>query len=231
MSKPLDGRLAAAAALVRSGSVMADIGTDHGYLICHAVASGRSVRGYACDINAQPLERARRTIEGAGLAGTVETVLTSGLRGLEGKGITDIAILGMGGDLIGDILRESAMAKDPALHFILQPMTKADHLRRELYRMGFRMERETAVFSGRFVYSVFSVFYTGKEREADDLFAWTGKVQAGSGDAARAYLEQAAARVQKKAEGLKASGKYSHEAERYALLADKIRCKAKEGRP
>ena len=50
----LTRRLAALYNFVAPGRVVADVGTDHGYLIAELVESGRCPRGYACDINPQP---------------------------------------------------------------------------------------------------------------------------------------------------------------------------------
>ena len=45
----LDSRLSAVASLVRKGSVAADIGTDHGYLLCWLIQNGISPSGIAAD--------------------------------------------------------------------------------------------------------------------------------------------------------------------------------------
>lgn len=218
----LDSRLEAAASLVRNGAVVADIGTDHGLLICHLAASGTSPRGFACDINPLPLENARREIIRQGLEGVIAPLLTDGLNGLEGKGITDFLLLGMGGDLIGELVTRHRWVRDSALRFILQPMTKAEHLRRCLYREGFAITEEKAVISGRFAYTVMAAGYTGEAQEMDDLFAWTGLIGSGQGEAAGEYLRRTAARVRKKAEGLWASGSHEEEAARYDALIKQI---------
>ena len=64
MNRPLklNKRLTAAAEQVRPGAVAADIGTDHGYLACALVLSGRCRKVYAADLNREPLERAEATI-------------------------------------------------------------------------------------------------------------------------------------------------------------------------
>jgi tRNA (adenine22-N1)-methyltransferase len=202
--------------------VAADIGTDHGLLICHLVASGICPRGLACDVNPLPLANARRKILRQGLEDRIEIIQTDGLDGLEGYGVNDFLLLGMGGDLIAEIVLRHDWTRNPALRFILQPMTKAEHLRRVLYREGFALTEEKAVAAGRFVYTVMAAAYTGECREIDDFTAWTGRL-AGQRDADNlAYLARAAARARKKAAGLAHSGKSPEEAARYAALASQI---------
>ena len=58
----LDSRLSSVASLVRRGSVVADIGTDHGYLICWLIQNGISPYGIAADLRKGPLENARNTV-------------------------------------------------------------------------------------------------------------------------------------------------------------------------
>ena len=51
-----------AAAYVRRGSAVADIGTDHAYLPIYLIEKGISPRAVAADINEGPLDRARINI-------------------------------------------------------------------------------------------------------------------------------------------------------------------------
>ncbi|MDR2932160.1 MAG: class I SAM-dependent methyltransferase [Oscillospiraceae bacterium] len=215
----LDDRLKAAYEMVRPGAVVADIGTDHANLICALARSGRCPRGYACDVNAAPLARAAQNIAAQGLSDRITTVLGDGLTGLDSRDVTDILILGMGGELIGEIIGAVPWSRDARLRFIVQPMTKAERLRQSLYREGFEIERETAAASGRFIYSVMQCAYTGIKREIDALFAWTGLLWYNNDAVSRAYLARVAARLRKKADGLSASGSRTDEAKIYHDLS------------
>ena len=57
----LGPRLALCASLVREGSTLCDVGTDHGYLPIWLLKTGKIPKALACDINPGPLEAARRT--------------------------------------------------------------------------------------------------------------------------------------------------------------------------
>ncbi len=78
----LDARLAALAGLVRPGVRVADIGTDHGYLISWLAASGKIPAGCACDIHKKPLEKAAFSLSQYGIADRVELILCDGLQGV-----------------------------------------------------------------------------------------------------------------------------------------------------
>ena len=58
----LSGRLAAVAAMVSPGTVIADIGTDHGYVPAYLVGERICPRAVAIDINEGPLRHARQTV-------------------------------------------------------------------------------------------------------------------------------------------------------------------------
>lgn len=204
----LDARLEAVYQAVRPGSVAADIGADHGKLICALVERGKCPRGFAGDVAAGPLEASRRLIRKRGLDGRIETVLSDGLRSLPGKEIDDIILAGMGGELITDILLAVPWTRDGDKRLILQPMTRAEHLRRALYREGFALLEETAAVSGRFVYTVMTAAYTGEAREIDERFAQTGLLWKKNDDASARYLQAVWSRLDKRVIGLERAGPF-----------------------
>jgi dinuclear metal center YbgI/SA1388 family protein len=156
----LDARLEAVKAMVKPGGVAADIGCDHGKLICGLAQDGIITRGYACDTKPGPLENAKKTIRENCLGGTVEAVLTDGLSGLPHQGIDTFIIAGMGGELIADIMLSHSWVFDTRFDFILQPMTRAGILRQRLLENGFTIEEIRTVTLGRRVYTVMRVKYT-----------------------------------------------------------------------
>ena len=175
MSEPiLSARLAAAAEMVRKGGVICDVGTDHALLPCRLWLDGER-KLIAADINEGPLLSARQTISHyIGDENAVRLVLSDGLDKIDYA--DDVIIAGMGGELIAKIILGCRfLCKDT--HFILQPMTKAEVLRRELYKNGFYIEKELAVKDAGRLYVVMSVYYDGQSRETDDTFAYIGKVR------------------------------------------------------
>lgn len=202
----LDPRLQKCAAFVRTGVKAADIGTDHGYLPIALLQSGKATAAIAADINEAPLESARRNAIKYGETARMRFVLTDGLNGLNANDADDIIIAGMGGELILRIVSEAAWLRDPNKHLVLQPMTTAAQLRAGLAALGFQIDREEAVFDGKKIYSVLSVFYTGEVQEAPTpLFVHMGAIRPGSEHSAR-YAESVSHNLSNKLKGVQHAG-------------------------
>jgi len=197
----LDGRLSACAELVRRCKTVADIGTDHGLLPCFLWQNGWSDI-IASDINQNPLNSARETIERYG-AGGVKPVLSNGFENLPPR--DDIIIAGMGGETILEIL-SGCKYKDENTRFILQPMTRHEELRRGLYALGFEIIEEVFAVSGKKFYTVIYARFTGNKCEIDEIFAFFGKQKN------PVYIKSQSEKIKKLAKGDR----------RYSALAAKI---------
>ena len=214
---PLKPRLLTAASFVRKGAVAADVGTDHGYLACFLAGERICPKVYASDLNPGPLGTAKEHIRACALEGRVIPLLSDGVRGLPLDEISDLVIAGMGGDLILSFLGDPGL-RDPEKRLILQPMTKAEVLRRGLARLGFSLLEEKAVRDGRFVYTVLLVRFTGQEREIPDADAFCGLLDGGSREG-REYL----CRILKTLEKKRAGEKDPEETKRAGRLIKEIK--------
>lgn len=170
----LDGRLIGAAQYVRRGAYFADIGTDHAYLPVFLLEHGVITRAVASDIAEGPLKNAAKTAEEAGVLDALTLRLTPGLAGMESLGLTDIAICGMGGEMIASILEEAPFVRDPNIRLILQPMTRGAHLRRWLGQEGFSIEEETITAAHGKIYTCLCVAYSGKRTSLSPVEAELG---------------------------------------------------------
>ena len=158
----LTPRLMTAVPYIRSGRLVADIGTDHAYLpiyLCEqkrlspvTTPSGETLCAVAADINKGPVERADQHIAMAGLTKYIRTVQTNGLCGLDVYDPDDIIIFGMGGELIASILEDSPWVNRAGKRLILQPMTHAEKLREYLLSAGYTIIGETLSREGDRVY-------------------------------------------------------------------------------
>ena len=108
----LGPRLALCAALVRQGSSLCDVGTDHAYLPIWLLKTGKISRALACDINPGPLEAARRDGEKYGVGEELSFRLSDGLRAVSPQEAEDTVIAGMGGELILRIVLETPWLRD-----------------------------------------------------------------------------------------------------------------------
>lgn len=197
----LDNRLRAVANMVRKDSVFADIGTDHGYIPIYLIGKGISEKGYACDINTQPLDTAKKNITKHGFSDKIKTILCDGLEGIKAQKPDDIIIAGMGGDMISHIIGNVEWIKNKDTHLILQPMTKAGKLREFLYGSGYEIECEHGVIVGKFCYTVISAYYSGEKKGISSLFYYTGKMIEQNTNEAMEYLNRVIYGLEKKIEG------------------------------
>ena len=95
----LQPRLALLASLVPQGAVLADVGTDHGYIPVCLRQRGVIDRAIASDIGREPLEHARRTAEEYGVGG-IDLRLCAGLDAIAPEECDTVLIAGMGGETI-----------------------------------------------------------------------------------------------------------------------------------
>ncbi len=157
----LDDRLLAVASCVPDGAYLADVGTDHAYLPLYLAENGKLCGAVASDIHKAPLESANKNIGEAGFSSLIHTVLTDGLQGLAEYPITDIAIAGMGGQMIKGILEKADFVRERRLRLILQPMQHIPELRKYLCDNGFAITKELqATAEGKF-YQIICAVYTG----------------------------------------------------------------------
>lgn len=218
----MDERLSLIYEMTPPCELAADIGTDHGYLICALVESGRARRGIAADISPLPLDRASREIEGRGLSHAIRPVLGDGLAGVEPEGLEVVIIAGMGGETAAHIMESWPHSKRRGILWLLQPMTKAERLRDWLWGEGFSVERERCCLAAGRVYSVMAARYTGERTAHPEWERHLGRVDPGEDRFSFLYAEKKAEGLEKIAAGLRAGGDIPG-AERMAETARRIR--------
>lgn len=191
MTVKLDPRLLTIAQMVRLSGKICDVGTDHALLPCYLFQQGAG-NIIASDVNDGPLKSAEATVKLYGAENCVRVMKSDGLRDV--PPCDDVIVAGMGGELIARIVTECAFTNENT-HFILQPMTKAEILRRELYRNGFEITVERTAESAGKIYTVMLVVYTGIRQEISDRFAFFGK------NDDEIYIEHIREKLRKKAKG------------------------------
>ncbi len=165
----INDRLLTAVPFVRENRRFADIGTDHAYLPIYLMGLSKISSAVAADINVGPLEKARENIEKYGYQDLITTVLCDGLKKVFPDLADDIAIFGMGGELIVKIIDEAPWVKDSSKRLILQPMTHPEKLREYLINNGFAIIGEAISFDRGKIYQTICAEYDGIIRELDVL--------------------------------------------------------------
>ena len=147
----------AVASMVTQGYVLADVGTDHGYVPIALVQQQRIPRAIAMDINKGPLARAREHITMCQLDAYIETRLSDGVEALSAGEVDTILIAGMGGDLVVHILSEGLDVCRNAKELILQPQSELGKVRRFLRENEFKIIDEDMIIEDGKYYPMMKV--------------------------------------------------------------------------
>ena len=207
----LPPRLLSVASLIRKGSFVADVGTDHAYLPIW-LAENNLIRGaVATDIAKGPLDRALKNINSSDLSVKISTALTPGLLGIENYAPEDICICGMGAETIIQILDESEYVKNSKVRLILQPMTKAELLRVWLCENGFYIVDEKLCYDRDKLYQIIVSEFNGEKSSISEYTALIGTDAMKSSEHYELHLKNMLKMVSKKVEGLTVSGADTHE--------------------
>ncbi len=151
-------------------SLIADIGSDHGQLICWLLSRYPRMKGVATDISLPSLKKAELLAEQEGLSDRVRCICGDGLRALSGIRPDTLFICGMGGELIRDMLESAEEPLGGAETAVLQPMSGTEELREYLFTNGYRMISDRIVKEGARYYQVFSVRKDGTPDRLPDGF-------------------------------------------------------------
>ena len=173
----LTPRLSAAAQLVRQGCVLADIGCDHGFLPVYLLQTGKIKGAVASDVNEGPLRSCQLLVKECGFENKVKCVLSNGLEGISESDCSDISICGMGAELIVKILSSCSWVENKEKHFIFNPMTHSEILRRYLCENGFEIQNDIIVKEGNRYYNVLDAYYTGDIIERSEAYYYLGEIK------------------------------------------------------
>lgn len=141
----LSKRMEAVAGLIFAGGVLADVGTDHGYIPIALVQRNKITGAIAMDLRAGPLDRAKKHIAEYGLEERIETRLSDGVAALAPGEADSIAVAGMGGELVMRILNDGDAVCRSAEELILQPQSELAEVRKYLAGKGYCIRQEDMV--------------------------------------------------------------------------------------
>lgn len=153
----LTPRLAAIANEIKKGETMADIGTDHGFLPVALWEQGICPHVIMADVNQGPLDRAKSNAAMSHPGVEFDCRLGDGLKVIEPGEVDAVAIAGMGGILMTEILEVNLEKSWSYKKLILQPRNNVGYLRHWLYNHCFSISNEQLVREGRFICEILTV--------------------------------------------------------------------------
>ena len=136
-------RLNAALNWIDCNDLLADVGCDHGYLAIEALKKGVPFV-QLIDNKEGPLNVAVSNLRKYDYDSKTKFTLSSGLLDLDQK-VTCVAILGMGGELISQILEDGKTKSNNVEKFILEANTKISFIREYLFNNNYEIISEKIV--------------------------------------------------------------------------------------
>ena len=157
----LSNRMQALTDMVTPGTVITDVGCDHGFVSVYLVQKGISPRVIAMDVRSGPLEHAREHIREYGLEDRIETRLSDGLHSLKTGEAAGMICAGMGGPLMEKILTEGREQAKGFRELILQPQSEIPHFRTFLMEEGYLLMDENIIYEEGKYYFMMKVRWLG----------------------------------------------------------------------
>ncbi len=215
-----DERMKCICSLVTKNGSVCDVGTDHAFVPIELVKSGQIKRAVITDISRPSLEKGLQNVHKNGLSELIEGICCDGTSGVDISYISDVIIAGMGGELILSIIDADPRLKNKNIQLILQPMSRAEELRKYLFKHGFETSKEVRVYSEGRLYTVISARFTGKNTvcSAKNIYLGIGDCQS---ELDKEYTERVVKALRIKQKGLAEGGK-NGDAEAISDLIDEI---------
>ncbi len=153
----LSPRLRLIADIVPPCRCVADIGTDHAYLPVYLIRQGRCQNAIATDLRPGPLKHAEATLMRYLAAEQITLRLGSGAEPLTPGEADTVIVAGMGGMVIGEMLRTGKDVFAAAEQIIFQPMTAVPELRQAILENGFSVREELLAKEDTTLYHILAV--------------------------------------------------------------------------
>ena len=188
----LSKRLQTIISMVTPGEVVADIGTDHGYVPIELVKKGVCKKGLAMDIGKGPLERAEAHIRSCRMEDQITVRLSDGMDKLSPGEADRVVIAGMGGPLMARILTDGRDSAKAAGELILSPQSELADFRRFLCEEGYVIREEVMLEEDGKYYVIFRVTKGEAEvyTDAELAFGKVSRVRPDSLPVRKAWLDK-----------------------------------------
>ncbi|MEN6324668.1 MAG: class I SAM-dependent methyltransferase [Syntrophomonas sp.] len=135
-------RLKVVADMLIKNKPVADIGADHAWLSIYLIKNKLAPRVIIGELGDGPLGRAAEAVEQSSLQEQIELRQGNGLQVLKAGEVDSIALAGMGGDTLVEILAYDWAKARSFKRLVFQPMTRSGILRRALAAQGWKIMEE-----------------------------------------------------------------------------------------
>lgn len=154
-AKNLSERLKTVASFVKENTKLADIGSDHAYLPCYLVHTGKISNAIAGEVVKGPFESARKQVKSEGLEKQIDVRFGNGLEVIQVEDhVQTVTIAGMGGPLIASILEAGKEKLNTVETLILQPNIHAKAIREWAIRNHWKIVDETILEEHSKIYEI-----------------------------------------------------------------------------
>lgn len=153
----LSYRLRQVAEMITPCEVVADVGTDHGYVPIYLIQHGICKKAIAMDINAGPLRRAKDNICREHLTDLIETRRSDGLQALREDEADAVVMSGIGGELMIRILEDGKQLLRTVSELVLSPHSELALVRKYLTENDFYISDETMLIDEDKFYTILKV--------------------------------------------------------------------------
>lgn len=164
----LSKRLQSVIGLMPPMHTVCDVGCDHGYVAISFIEKGLAQHVIAMDVNAGPLEQARKNAALYGVTDKLDFRLADGLTKVVPGEADAFVCAGMGGRLLVRIMTEGREVMKQMKGAVLQPQSELHLVRRHIYEMGWHIVKEDMVLEEDIYYPMMYI-EPGKEAMPDDI--------------------------------------------------------------
>ncbi|HIT22259.1 MAG TPA: SAM-dependent methyltransferase [Candidatus Scybalousia intestinigallinarum] len=161
MKVKINQRLATLATFIDDGDHLIDVGCDHALLDIYLAQNRKGLRIIASDVKEGPLKQATENVKKYQLQDKITLKLGNGIEPIE-EDIDTVVISGMGGALMVGILKYQTSRLKRVKKLILSPNNDVEFVRKEIVKLGYKIERETLVLDHNFIYPIIE-FTKGKK--------------------------------------------------------------------
>lgn len=171
----LSNRLKNVVSEVNKSNLIADIGTDHGYVPIYLVKNSITQKAIAADISKGSCDKAQTNVTLYGLNDKIDVRCGNGLEIIKESEIVDtIIISGMGGLLTIDVLKSNKEAVNNAKQLILQPQRDIEKVRAYLHSIGYKIVNEEMLIESGKYYTIINAV-KGVDERYSELEYYFGK--------------------------------------------------------